>query len=357
MEKGLLDNKTKDKTRAAHSATKPQKPEATTDANITGSSQETRALARAERKARQKRRQRLVGILIIIGVILLVAISATAIVGWKFLGSINAKISLSDLQKKELEEVLVEPESADAPYYVLLIGTDSRNPEVVSGNSDTIILVRVDPVEKKLSLLSIPRDTKITLEGHGEQKTNAALAYYGPAGAVRVVSELCGVEIAHYVEIDFQNMINLVDKLGGVEVNVPVNIRLKDDFIPKGKQILNGYQALVMSRCRNFPDGDFTRMKNQRVLMQAILRDILSASKTELPSLIDELANCVKTDVSSTKAISLLLKLQGLDTTNSLFMATAPAYTSNQNGISYVEIYWEDFEKLMEKFRAGEPLG
>jgi len=331
-----LSSKTKDKTKAAH---------------LSESS-----CRRAEREAQRKRKRLLIRIAMITGGILLVAILAIVITGWSFVSSINKKIALGDLQIKELTEVLVEPESSDDPYYVLLIGSDSRDPGTDAGRSDTIILARIDPVANTVSLLSIPRDTKITLEGYGAQKINAALEYYGPAGAVKAVSELCNVDIAHFVEIDFQGLINLVDKLGGVEVNVPVDIRLKEDFIPKGKQHLDGYQALVMSRCRNFPDGDFTRMKNQRVLLQAIMKKLLSSSKTELPGLITELADYVKTDVSATKAISLLLKLQGADTGSTIYMATAPSYTSNQEGISYVVIDQDAFTILMERFKAGLPL-
>ena len=351
-----MSYKAEDNKRAAHFAKNPQNREKASDEGSTHSSIETRALASTERKIRKKRIKLLMRILIVIGVIIVVAILATTIVGLRFLGSINAKISLGDLQKKELAEVLIEPESADDPYYVLLIGSDSRDEsDIESGNSDTIILVRVDPVEKMLSLLSIPRDTEIILEEYGTQKINAALRYYGPAGAVKVVSELCGVDISHYVEISFEGLVSLVDKMGGVEVNVPVDISLKSDFIPKGKQRLNGYQALVMSRCRNFPDGDFTRMKNQRVLLQAILRDVLSSNKTELPGLINALADCVKTDITATQAVTLLLKLQGMNTESSIYMATVPSHPNYHDGVSYVEIEWDAFAVMMERFKAGLP--
>ena len=310
---------------------------------------------RSKREAQRKRKCLIAWIAMVAGGLLLVAILAIVITGWKFISNINHKIAFSDLQMKDLTEVLVEPESPDDPYYFLLIGSDSRDPDTDAGRSDTIILARIDPVANTVSLLSIPRDTKIMLEGYGTQKINAALEHYGPAGAVKAVSELCDVDIAHFAEIDFQGLINLVDRLGGVEVNVPVDIRLKEDFIPKGKQHLNGYQALVMSRCRNFPDGDFTRMKNQRVLLQAIMKKLLLSNKTELPDLITELADYVKTDVSATKAISLLLKLQSVDADSTIYMATVPSYTSNQEGVSYVVIDWEAFTFMMERFKAGLP--
>jgi LCP family protein required for cell wall assembly len=263
--------------------------------------------------------------------------------------------------KAELSDVLV-PQTASkaskaAPYYVLLLGSDSRNPEnSLEGRSDTIILVRVDPETPALSMLSIPRATEVVLEGYGTQKINAAFAFGGPAGAVKAVSDLCEVDIAHYLEIDFAGLVSLVDRLGGIEVSVPVEIDFDNVHISKGKQYLNGNQALIMSRCRNFPDGDFQRVKNQRLVLQAIMKAVLASGKLELPSLMSDLSEAVLTDVSSTEAIQIVLSLQKLDTKTSLYMATIPSHSNYHDGISYVEVEREAFAAMMERFRAGQPL-
>jgi LCP family protein required for cell wall assembly len=294
------------------------------------------------------------------GAVLLVLVIALIVLFlWK--GSIDDKMSLGTVYDSEtvakLNNTLKEPTTPSEPYYILLLGSDSRdasNP--AAGRSDTQILVRVDPEATKVSMLSIPRDTKVELEGYGTQKINAAFAYGGPAGAVTAVNNLCGVEIAHYVEIDFDGLISLVDALGGVTVNVPLDISYDGQYLSAGEQHLNGQQALLMSRSRNFPDGDFQRMKNQRILMQAIAKDILHASPTAMPGLISGLADCVSSDVNSTGALDLVLKLQGMDTKNNLYMATIPSRSSNEGGVSYVVVEEEPFAAMLEKFKTGQPL-
>ncbi|CDD78428.1 cell envelope-related function transcriptional attenuator common domain protein [Cryptobacterium sp. CAG:338] len=86
------------------------------------------------------------------------------------------------------------------------------------------ILARVDPKEKEVTLISIPRDTQVDIPGHGTQKINAAYAFGGASLAVDTVSELAGVPISHYAEIDFDGFKAVVDALGGIEVDVPMEI-------------------------------------------------------------------------------------------------------------------------------------
>ena len=311
---------------------------------------------RAEMKTMSKRKRLLIRAAIIAGGVLVVAAVVVVVVGWQYLNGINKKIALSREERTQLNQVLAPPESPEDPYYVLLVGSDSRIPyETTGSRSDTIILVRIDPEIPSATMLSVPRDLAIELDGYGFEKINAAFAYYGPAGIVKAVSDLCEVDIAHYVEVDFQGMTDLVDELGGIDVNVPVDIELWGDFIPEGRQHLNGYNALIMCRSRNFPDGDFQRMKNQRIVLQAIAKEVLSSDLVDMPGLVSELANCVRTDLSSKEAIDLLYKLQGIDTEKNLYMAGVPSHSININGGSYVEIEPDKFYVMKERIKAGLP--
>ena len=317
---------------------------------------ESRAKSREEAEQRSRLKRRIALVAAMVGAVLILVLVIGALLGMNYVKGIDDKIAMDAEAIDQLNKVLVAPEAPVDPYYVLFLGSDSRDPaNSEAGRSDSIILVRVDPEVPVVSLLSIPRDTRIELGGYSYQRINAAFAYYGPAGVVRVVSDLCDVEISYYVEVDFWGLMSLVNQLGGVDVVVPVDINLNNDFIPAGKQHLNGYQALVMSRCRNFPDGDYQRMKNQRILLQAILKEILSANKYELPGLVSALADSVKTNIGATEAAQLLLKLQDLDTKNSLYMVTVPSYTSNIDGVSYVVIDDEAFVAMLENFKAGLP--
>ena len=223
-----------------------------------------------------------------------------------------------------INEELVKPESPDDPYYILVVGSDAR-PEQSGGRSDTIILCRIDPNIPQITMLSIPRDTRIYLDGYGTQKINAAFAYEGQAGVIRAVSKLCGVDIAHYIEFRFEGVVDLVNILGGVEVDIPVRVYYDGVTLYPGKQTINGREALVLSRCRNFPTSDYQRMIHQRILMQAVLKKVLDSKVYELPGLAQELANCMRTNLSVTDGLPLLLKLKSIDSKN-IYMETVPSY-------------------------------
>jgi LCP family protein required for cell wall assembly len=287
----------------------------------------------------------------------LVVLAVGAALALTFLHDIDTKIAIDDVQMERLNVELVKPQNTEEPYYVLLVGSDSRDPgNMGTGNSDTIMLARIDPEKPAVSLISIPRDIEVNIPDHGSQKINAAYAYNGPAGAVNVVSSLCGVPIAQYIEIDFQGVIDLVDVLGGIDVVLPVDVSLDGVYIPAGPQHLDGAHALVVSRCRTFDDGDFTRVKNQRIILQAVAKAVLSAGATEMPGLITRLAECVRADVNSTDAIALLLKLQGMDTASGMEMATVPAGYNPHDGISFLAVKEPEFSEMMSRFRSGEPL-
>ncbi|MBM6893272.1 LCP family protein, partial [Enorma massiliensis] len=100
------------------------------------------------------------------------------------------------------------------PFYVLILGSDARESDSGS-RSDVIMLARVDPGAGSVSLVSIPRDTMVTING-STQKINAAYAHGGSAMAVRAVSEFAGVPISHFVSVHFEELEEIVDMLGGV---------------------------------------------------------------------------------------------------------------------------------------------
>ncbi|MDR3315792.1 MAG: LCP family protein [Coriobacteriales bacterium] len=307
-------------------------------------------------------------VLIVIGAILLVALIATVIAVALFIQQIDKNISLPTDQREELLSVLAAPPQPEAPeasekqqvpYYVLIIGSDSRDPEKIgAGRSDTIMLARVDPGTPQVTILSIPRDVEIQLAGYGTQKINAAYAYGGPAGIVREVSSLCGVPITHYAEIDFQGVVEMVDTLGGVTVKVPVDIELDGVHISAGTQHINGEQALVMSRCRNFPTGDLQRVVNQRILVQAVAKAVFAAPVTEMPGLITDLSKCVGTDLPATDSIALVMNLRGMDA-DAMYMDTVPVYSSsrNINGTywSLLAIDEPAFDAMMIRVEQGLP--
>ena len=176
-------------------------------------------------------------------------------------------------------------EDKSQAFYMLVLGSDARVNDATS-RSDVMILLRVDPTNGKITMVSIPRDTKVEIEGHGTQKINAAYAFGGAAGAVTAVSQFAGVPILHYAEVHFDELEQLVDDLGGVWVDVPVSNNQTGasntgQKLNSGYQLLNGSQALAFARERyGYTRGDFQRADNQKLVAQAIVKQVLDQQPT-----------------------------------------------------------------------------
>jgi LCP family protein required for cell wall assembly len=182
------------------------------------------------------------------------------------------------------------------------------------GLSDTILMLRFDPETKKLTLLSIPRDTRTSLEGHGVIKINAANAKGGPALSAQVISELLnGVAIDRYVRINVQGVEKLVDALGGVTVYVPKDMKYQDDSqhlyinLKAGKHHLNGNQALQLLRFRYDENGDIGRIQRQQILMRALMEQALNpATLSRLPKILSVIQSHIDTNLTIEELMALV---------------------------------------------------
>lgn len=254
-----------------------------------------------------------------------------------------------------LKTVLVEPTSEGDPFYVLLMGTDGREGESTF-RSDTIILARVDPTDRQVTLISIPRDTYVNLAGYGPNKINAARAYGGPELAVSTVADFAGVDISHYIEVSFDGFDSIVDSLGGVRVNVPQSFY--DDYLDEGleagDQILNGDQALVFCRSRHpFANGDFARSEHQRMFITALAKQILASDAVTMANTLTTISKCVTTDMSLTEILSLANQLKGLNVDTSVYSAVVPSNTQTIDGASYVITETSEWQTMMERVNMG----
>jgi LCP family protein required for cell wall assembly len=208
------------------------------------------------------------------------------------------------------------------PLTLLLLGIDRREDE--PARTDTMILLRVDPVAKRAALLTIPRDLKVIVPGYGVHKVNAAFAIGeaegvpggGAALAIQTIEANFGIPIDHFAQVDFRGFVELVDLLGGVTVDVPYAI-VDDAYpttdygythvsFPAGRQRLDGERALQYVRTRH-ADGDVRRAaRQQQVLLalreQASVLDLLPRAGEILATLGDS----VRTDLSPEQAIALV---------------------------------------------------
>jgi LCP family protein required for cell wall assembly len=283
-----------------------------------------------------------------------VLILGAAIAAFAFMCSVDAKLAMDSTELGDLRQSLApRPNNPQDPYYILVLGSDARAEDTAS-RSDTIMLCRLDPKAKRVSILSIPRDTKIELEGYGTQKINAAMAYGGPAGAVKAVSDFVGVEIAHVVMIDFEGFRGVINRLGGVTVDVPFYTNFEGIELQPGVQTLNGDEALAFARCRySYAQGDFQRAANQRLLLKAVVKQVTQSSATEMPGHVSSLAECVDTDLTSMQLIDLALVFRGMNADGDMYTGQVPSTTATIDEVSYVIPLDEEWPALRERYVNG----
>jgi len=215
-----------------------------------------------------------------------------------------------------------------APSTLLLLGTDAgpaRGRENAR-RSDSIILVRTDPTRGRTAFLSVPRDLRADIPGRGSGKINAAFQHGGAPLAVRAVRNLTGLQVNHVMVVDFRNFVQLVDALGGIEIDVPGPIISNKFECPlktleecdrwsgwrfgRGKQTMNGRRALAYSRIRenrlNPSENDLTRGERQQAVLRAIADKVTSPTTlAKMPTLADDLVAPLATDLSAAELAQL----------------------------------------------------
>lgn len=196
------------------------------------------------------------------------------------------------------------PEAQNLGYHALVNSFD--------GLSDTMLLIRFNPHTDQLVVLSLPRDTRTLVQGR-MTKLNEANREGGPALAAMSVSDLLGgVEIDRYVRINVQGVEKLVDALGGVEVNVPKDMKYQDDSqhlyinLKAGQQRLDGNQALQFLRFRYDDNGDIGRIQRQQMLMRSVLEQALNPKTiARLPKILSVIQSHVDTNLSVEELLAL----------------------------------------------------
>jgi len=209
---------------------------------------------------------------------------------------------------------------------ILLLGTDYAKYRAGNRHSDSIMIVHTDPDHHRIVYLSILRDLRVEVPGHGTQKINAAFQYGGPRLAIRTIRSVTGIAINHIVLVDFSQFKKLIDDLGGVTIDVPAKIRSNKFDCPfktqaqcdrwpgwrfaKGLQQMNGQRALVYSRIReNLLDpseSDATRAIRQQQVIQAIGSKLTSfGTLFKMPFIGGDLVRPVATDLTAGQFVQL----------------------------------------------------
>jgi LCP family protein required for cell wall assembly len=289
-------------------------------------------------------------LLIVVGGLVAIGL-VSSFFGWRF---------VSQLVSRNAQQVQGLSPNHGRGTNFLLVGSDTRaglsqadlnrlgTAEVSGQRTDTIILVHMSQRDQKAVMMSIPRDLKVDIPGHGANKINAAYAFGGPALLVKTVEQNLQIPVNHYAEIDFAGFLKVVDAVNGVRLCNQTGHRLDDSFanlhMAPGCQEMNGVQALAFVRARHI-DSDFGRIGRQQQFLRAVMDKVASTGNLiNVPKLVN-IASIVsdhtKTDDTLTtgEAISLVRRLGRLDS-SSVDMRVYPSYGAPpdpSNGVSYVK--------------------
>jgi len=280
-----------------------------------------------------------------------------------------------DRGKRNIAGVI--PAAPKGPLNILVLGSDRR--DVIEGSerkerqfqggtgqrADTIILVHLFAGSGKAVMISIPRDLRVKIPGHGTDKINAAYPEGGPNLVIKTVSQLTGVQINHYVEINFASFRGIVDAVGGVDLYFPKPVadrRSGLNITQTGCVTLNGNQALSFVRARYiYPNADFGRIQAQQRFMRALLGKVkglgLLLNPLKLIHLSDQVGKGLVYDkgVSIGLARSIAGKLAGFGQDNIDFRQF-PGNPRYIGGVSYVVPDQTAASALFDAIRADGPL-
>lgn len=289
--------------------------------------------------ARPRRRT----IVAVAGLVLLALVALGVIwLGVRYIG-VSEGLKPADRAERNAIKLEVDPvaPAKDAePVYILILGSDALSGPT-RARSDTMMLARLDGANRTVSLLSIPRDSRVPVQGHGLDKISHANAYGGPALAIKTVKDYTGLPVNHYLELDFTGFAAIVDAVGGVAVHVG------------GAKTLDSEAALAFVRSRAYSDGDFTRIENQQTFLIAFIRQALaSENRFRLPSIAQRVADNMTTDMSILRLLVMASEFRDL-TDGDITRATMPGSTATINGVSYVIPDEAKARVLFEQFRAG----
>lgn len=237
---------------------------------------------------------------------------------------------------------------------VLLLGTDARKGEE-DARTDSIMLVSIDRETKKIAVVSVPRDTMVEIKGHGTNKINSANLYGGPDLARETVEELLGVEIPYYVKTNFNGFKEIIDILGGVDINVDKRMYYpaEDINLKPGQQRLNGYDALGYVRYRHDALGDINRAERQQIFLKALANEMLRpVTIIKAPMLVPKLMAAVETNLGMADAILVAKATSSLNSDN-VMTATLPGVFYNYKGASYWKVDQDEAHLILKNLFAG----
>lgn len=319
-------------------------------------------------RVRKKKNKRKIIFKRIVLLFLLVIVSAGAFACYKIFNTLYAVDrtynELERGEKSKLRENVVEINQE--PFSILFMGIEDYATGGKDGRSDSLILATLDPKSKTMKMMSIPRDTRTEIAGQNglTTKINHAYTYGGKDATIETVEELLDIPIDYYATVDFNGFKDVVDEIGGIDVEVPFDFTEQSDVsknktieFTEGQMHLNGEEALAFARMRKQdPRGDFGRNDRQKQVIAAAIDQISKPQNlTNIDNITTAASKNIETNIRITQALGLHKIYSGFksDSIETLTLEGSDVYLPNSSGqnVYYFEANPEELQTLSATLR------
>lgn len=305
---------------------------------------------------KRNRTRKILGLLL--GAAILLNVGIYGSIAWKYYQDVVSIVPEDkvDPTVKNVQIAQEDPKDEDV-FNVLLVGTDSRDPNSDMGRSDSMMLVSFNKSKNKSTVVSFLRDSLVDIDGYGKSRLGHTYAYGGIGLTINTINKTYDLDIQNYITIDFENLVSIIDEIGGVKVFITEEEAeyYRQNGMPdiqSGDMTLTGSQALAHARNRTL-GSDFERTRRQRSVMYGIYRQIMAEKDASaiLP-LINYCMNHVKTNMSVTEIYDLAKQVLAIDNLRmqQASMPTEGAYQPvTYEGMDVLEIDIEANKKYLNE--------
>ncbi|WP_102400123.1 LCP family protein [Haloimpatiens massiliensis] len=278
-----------------------------------------------------------------------------------------------NMDNKNLKDKVETPKvEKDDPVNILVVGVDIGDPKLKGANvpkrTDTMMVIHYEPKEKKAHIVSVPRDTKVQINGK-TRKINDAHVLDGMKGAIDSVQDLLGIDINYYVKLDYEGFRKVIDAIGGIDMPIKYNMNYDDPsqnlsiHFQKGTVAhLDGKKAEEFFRWRKnnngtgLAEGDIGRIKNQHLFIEKVIEKVKSPSIVfKLKDILDIASKYITTNMSPTEIISYGMSVTKVDSSN-IKMSTIAGEGKYIGKTSYFIYDEEKSADLLSELRGSKPM-
>jgi polyisoprenyl-teichoic acid--peptidoglycan teichoic acid transferase len=254
-----------------------------------------------------------------IGLIVLILLLVFGFTAAYFTYSSLNKIKKVDLPVSD-EEIGITPEIIEENFEadvlnIAFFGLDARNPDLAS-RSDSIMVVSIDRKNQKVKVTSLMRDMYVQIPGREDNRINTAYVFGGPALALKTINSDFSLDIKNFVTVNFYGLEDLINKVGGVLIDIKPEEVSEAQVKKSGLQKLSGEQAVAYARIRHVGNNDFERTERQRRIVNELFKTIKSQGILKLPGTINTLLPYVETNLSDAEILKFASEVIKFNTDN-----------------------------------------